>query len=87
MRRRHITMDMLCGTALIAVCAVCVLVSVKICEGDILKAAKLIRAKGYDEQESYEIAIRCFDNAEQNNNGMPVEWYIEKIVNKEVKTA
>ena len=54
---------------------------------NVLKAAKLIRAKGYDEQESYEIAIQCFDNAEQIKNGMPIEWYIEKIINKEVKTA
>lgn len=54
---------------------------------NVLRAAKLIRAKGYNEQESYEIAIQCFDNAEQNNNGMPVEWYIEKIISKEVKTA
>lgn len=38
MRGRHITMDMLCGMALIAVCAVCVLVSVNICEGDITPA-------------------------------------------------
>ena len=38
MRGRHITMDMLCGIALIAVCVVCVLVSVNLCEGDITPA-------------------------------------------------
>lgn len=48
---------------------------------NVLRAAKLIRAKGYDEQTSLGIAVRCFDNMEQTNNGMPVEWYIEKIAN------
>ena len=46
---------------------------------NVLRAAKLIRAKGYDEQTSYDIALRCFDNMEQSKNGMPVEWCIEKI--------
>ena len=48
---------------------------------NVLRAAKLIRAKGYDEQTSLEIAVRCFDNMEQTNNGMPAEWYIERIAN------
>jgi hypothetical protein len=48
---------------------------------NVLRAGKLIRAKGYDEQTSYKTAIQCFDNMEQSNNGMSVEWWIDKIVN------
>ena len=47
------------------------------------KAAKMIMAKGYDEKSAFELAHNCFDNAEANKNGMPIEWYIEKIVDKE----
>ena len=47
---------------------------------NVLRAAKLIRAKGYDEQTSYDIALRCFENMEQSKNGMSAEWWIEKIV-------
>ena len=42
MRERHMTIDMLCGMALIAVCVVCVLVSVKFCDGDITPIFVLI---------------------------------------------
>ena len=49
---------------------------------NVLKAAKMIRAKGYDEKESYDIAIQCCDKAEQDKNGMTVEWYIEKVIDK-----
>ena len=47
---------------------------------NVLRAAKLIRAKGYDEQTSYDIALRCFENMEQSKNGMSAEWWIDKIV-------
>ena len=50
---------------------------------NVLKAARLIRKKGYDKQTSFEIAINCFDNMEHSNNGMPVEWWIDKIVDAE----
>lgn len=57
MRRKHMTIDMLCGMALIAVCAVCVLVSVNICEGDITPAFILIPVGAYvligDDSKSY----------------------------------
>lgn len=43
----------------------------------------MIMAKGYDEKTAFELAHNCFDNAEANKNGMPIEWYIEKIVDKE----
>lgn len=49
---------------------------------NVLKAARLIRKKGYNEEESLEIAIKCFDNMEYANNGMPVEWFVNMIVEK-----
>lgn len=49
---------------------------------NMLKAVKMIMAKGYDKEEANKIAMQCFDNAEQAKNGMPIEWYIEKIVCK-----
>ena len=50
---------------------------------NMLKATKMIVAKGYSWEEANEIAIRCFDNLEANKNGMEVEWYIQKITNKD----
>ena len=49
---------------------------------NVLKAARLIRKKRYNEKESLEIAVQCFDNMESANNGMPVEWFIDMIVKK-----
>lgn len=49
---------------------------------NVLKAGKLIQKKGYSEKESLEIAVQCFDNLAEMNNGMSVEWLIEKIVDK-----
>lgn len=46
---------------------------------NVLKVGKLIQKKGYDEKTALEIAIQCFDNMQISNNGMPVEWYIDKI--------
>ena len=49
---------------------------------NMVKATKLIVAKGYDWKTANEIAMQCFDNMEQNKNGMSVEWYIDKIAVK-----
>ena len=49
---------------------------------NVLKAAKLIRKKGYEEKESLEMAVQVFDNMEMLQNGMSAEWFIEKIAPK-----
>lgn len=49
---------------------------------NMIKAVKLIENKGYNREEANEIAIQCFDDMEQTKNGMSVEWFIQKIVNK-----
>lgn len=49
---------------------------------NVLKAGKLIQKKGYSEKEALEIAVQCFDNLATMNNGMSVEWLIEKIADK-----
>lgn len=46
---------------------------------NMLKATKMIAKKGYPWNEANEIAIKIFDQAEQQKNGMPIEWYIDKI--------
>lgn len=46
---------------------------------NVLKAGKLIQKKGYEKQESLEMAVKLFDQLEALNNGMPIEWLIEKI--------
>ena len=51
--------------------------------GNVLEAARLIRKKGYDKQESLEIAVQKFDELEAMNSGMSVEWLIEKMATKE----
>ena len=53
---------------------------------NVLRAMKLISAKGYSLEEASTIALNCFDNMAQNKNGMPVEWYIEKIAVKQEVT-
>lgn len=47
------------------------------------KATQMIVAKGYDWKTANEIAMRCFDNMQQSKNGMSVEWWIDRIVDKE----
>jgi len=44
-----------------------------------LKATRLIMAKGYDKETANDLAMQCFDNAELAKNGMPIEWWIEII--------
>lgn len=46
---------------------------------NMLRATKMIATKGYDWKTANEIAMKCFNDAEQSNNGMPIEWWIEKI--------
>ena len=45
--------------------------------GNVLKAGKLIEKKGYGKK------VQCFDNLAAMNNGMSVEWLIEKIAPRE----
>lgn len=52
---------------------------------NVLKAIKLIEKKGYDFDESSEIALRIFD--EHENDVMPIEWYIDKVISKEEFTT
>lgn len=40
---------------------------------NVQKAGKLIQKKGYDKQESLEIAVKLFDELEALHNGMSVE--------------
>ena len=49
---------------------------------NVLKAAKLIMKKGYEEKESLEMAVKIFDEMEALNKGMSIEWRISKIIPK-----
>ena len=50
---------------------------------NMLKATKMILAKGYEWAEANEIAMKCFDNTEANKaSGQPVEWYIDKVISR-----
>lgn len=50
---------------------------------NVLKAGKLIQKKGYEKQESLEMAVKLFDDLEALKNGMSVEWLIDKLREKE----
>ena len=50
---------------------------------NVLKAGKLIQKKGYEKQESLEMAVKLFDQLETINNGVSVEWLIEKLTIKQ----
>ena len=47
---------------------------------NVMRAIKIVQAKGYEFDEASEIALKCFDNAEQANNGMPIEWWLDKVI-------
>lgn len=48
---------------------------------NVLKASKLIQEKGYDKAEANQIALNIF--AEHENDAMPIEFYIDKVLTKE----
>ena len=48
---------------------------------NVLKGIKIIQKKGYDFQESSEIVLKVFE--EHENGEMPIEWWLDKIINKE----
>lgn len=50
---------------------------------NVLKAARLIQKKGYEQKEALEIAVQKFDELEKMHNGMSVEWLIDKMAIKE----
>ena len=50
---------------------------------NVLKAARLIQKEGYEQKEALEIAVQKFDELEQMQNGMSVEWLIDKMAIKE----
>lgn len=52
---------------------------------NVMKAIKMIEKKGYSFDESSEIALRIFD--EHENDVMPIEWYIDKVISKEEFTT
>lgn len=48
-----------------------------------MRGVKIVMAKGYDEQTATDIVRRQFDTMEADKNGMPLQWYLDKIVKKE----
>ena len=48
---------------------------------NVLKGIKIVQKKGYDFQESSEIVLKVFE--EHENGEMPIEWWLDKIINKE----
>jgi hypothetical protein len=49
-------------------------------KGNINKAVDIIMAKGYDFIIANDIVLQCFENMNQSNNGMPLEWWLDKII-------
>lgn len=47
---------------------------------NVMKAIKMIIAKGYTKEEAEKMAIRIFD--EHENGQMQIEFYIDKIISK-----
>lgn len=46
---------------------------------NMVKATKMIVDKGYEWDKANIIAMNCFDQMNIIKNGMPVEWFINKI--------
>lgn len=48
---------------------------------NVLKVMKMIMKKGYDKEESARMAVKIFD--ERENDVVPIEFYINKLATKE----
>ena len=48
---------------------------------NVLKGIKIIQKKGYDFKEAGDIVLKVFD--EHENEEIPIEFYLDKIVSKE----
>lgn len=48
---------------------------------NVMKGIKIIQKKGYDFKEAGDIVLKVFD--EHENGEMPIEFYLDRIVNKE----
>lgn len=46
---------------------------------NMVKATKMIMEKGYDWDDANAMAINLFDSMKILKNGMPIEWFIDKI--------
>lgn len=46
-------------------------------------AVDAIEAKGYDRETANDLAIKTIDNMKANPNGMDIDWFLEKILDKE----
>ena len=49
---------------------------------NLMKAIKMIQAKGNTWNESESMARHAFDTCKANGYSMPVEWHIDKIMTK-----
>ena len=48
---------------------------------NVMRATKMLEAKGYTFDEASALAIKIFD--EHSNEYMPIEWYIDKVLSKQ----
>ena len=48
---------------------------------NVLKGIKIIQKKGYDFKEAGDIVLKVFD--EHENEEIPIEFYLDRIVSKE----
>ena len=48
---------------------------------NVMKGIKIIQKKGYDFKEAGDIVLKVFD--EHENEEMPIEFYLDRIVSKE----
>ena len=48
---------------------------------NVMKGIKIIQKKGYDFKEAGDIVLKVFD--EHENEEIPIEFYLDKIVSKE----
>ena len=48
---------------------------------NVLKGIKIIQKKGYDFKEAGDIVLKVFD--EHENEEIPIEWWLDKIISKE----
>lgn len=46
-------------------------------------ATRALERKGYDREEATDLAIKTFENMEANPNGMTIDWFLEKVLDKE----
>lgn len=47
-------------------------------------AVEVLESKGYEREEANDLALKALENMDANPNGMGIDWFLEKVLDKEI---